>query len=89
MISIKNNKTATVLTTITVFASILIISVLAIGNGHSALAATPGNGTGINVATGTNQTSNCETEGGTSGVSNSCSQNSSNNMTESGGTIHK
>ena len=93
MTSIKNhNKTATALVAIAALAGVLVLSTVAIGSGHIALADNTNvkvNNTGINEPTDTNQKAQCDTAGGTSPVSTSCGEGSTDNIANSGGQLHK
>jgi hypothetical protein len=70
----KDRKTATVLVAIAALAAVLVVSTVAIGSEHIALAHT-------GVQTYTTQKQKCNTAGGTSGISDLCTAGSSDNIT--------
>jgi hypothetical protein len=95
MTSIKHYKPATVLFAIAALAGVLVLSTVAIGSVHKALAADTKtitksvNNTGVNVPTDTDQKQNCQTAGGSSGISGSCTASSTDTITQSGGILKK
>src|SRR5947209_17529364 len=84
----NNYKIATVLVALAAIAAVLVTSTIAIGSGHTALAAN-GNKTkendGISIPTKTQQKQECETAGGTSPVTASCTAVSLNHVSNSAG----
>ncbi len=89
MTSIKNEKTA--LVTIAAIATVLAVSVIAIGSVHNAKAdktiTIHVNNTGINVPTDTDQKQECQTAGGSSGISGSCQATSTDRINQTGGQL--
>ena len=93
MTSKKNHKPATVLVVIAALAGVLVVSTVAIGSVHKALAdetiTKHVNNTGINVPTDTNQKQECQTAGGQSPIGTSCTATSTDTVTQSGGILKK
>ena len=93
MTSVKNQKTATGLVAIAALAGVLVVSTVAIGSVHKALAdetiTKHVNNTGISVPTDTNQKQACQTAGGQSPIRASCTATSTDTVTQSGGILHK
>ena len=85
MTNVKNQKTV-----LFAMVTVIAVSMIAIGNGRIASAATHVVtkhfiNTGVNIQTTTNQEQKCETTAGGSPITSSCIYTSTNTNTESGG----